>query len=247
MKKTVFLLLLAMSVSSGFAQSTKVASYLKMVSLGKTEEVKGKLPELMAKYPDEPGVKLIQAVVMDDGLKAVEIYKKIVKEYPNSEWADDAQWRVVQFYAIIGDTTIANAELEKFRRNYPNSEFLAPATDAVKISIADAKHNYAKAAKKPEVAAKTDKKSSDKVEKSVKEEPEKYGLQVGLYSTKSAAESEKKRFTAMKLRTDIKEKKIDDEVKFSVVIGDYSTKEAAEKAKAEVEKKCDCIPLIYKK
>eukprot|EP01107_Rhizomastix_libera_P000202 TRINITY_DN10396_c0_g1_i2.p1 TRINITY_DN10396_c0_g1~~TRINITY_DN10396_c0_g1_i2.p1 ORF type:complete len:247 (-),score=16.14 TRINITY_DN10396_c0_g1_i2:170-910(-) len=246
MKKLALLTLFVICAQTGFAQSTKVAAYLKLAAQGKIEEVKSKLPELVSKYPDEPGVKLIQAVIMDDGLKAVEIYKKIVKEYPNSEWADDAQWRVVQFYSIIGDTTNAKFELDKFRRVYPNSEFLAPASDAVKVSIADAKHDYAAKTVKKNEPAKDDKKHTAKNEKLAPEE-EKFGLQVGIYTTKSAAESEKKRFMAMKLRTEVKEKKLENEIKYAVVIGDYSSKESAEKAKNEVEKKCGCTPLIYKK
>lgn len=222
---------------NSYSQTERVASLLKSVAQGKTEEVRNAMPKLMADFPNEPGVKLLQAVLMEDGIKANEIYRSIVKNYPNSEWADDAQWRVVQFYAIIGDTLNAKKELELFRKQYPKSEFLAPATDVVHSSIGSVKYNF-----------------KDKIEQTkavqAKQEPaenQRYGLQVGVYSTKSAAEYERKRFLGMKLRTDIIEKQISGDIKYAVVIGNYSSFEAAESAKKEVEHKCECTPIIYKK
>ncbi len=248
MKKLgLILILFTLNVIIANAQTTKVNSLLKLAAQGKISEVKKQLPALQAEYPNEPGVKLVQAVIMDDGLKALEIYKSIVKEFPNSEFADDAIWRVVQFYAVIGDTAQAKKELEYFRKKYPNSEFLAAASDAVKLAIGSLKYDYkekmangSKNEENKEVHAEAKKESP----KSVSEH---WGLQVGIYSTKAAAESEKKRFLEMKLRTDIKEKELNGEKKWAVVIGDYSSKESAEKEKANIEKKCKCSPIVYKK
>ena len=67
---------------------SKVATYLKLVAQGKISEVKPKLSELIATYPDEPGVILLQGVIQDDGSKALVYYQKILDKYPNSRWAD---------------------------------------------------------------------------------------------------------------------------------------------------------------
>ncbi|HOK14347.1 MAG TPA: SPOR domain-containing protein [Candidatus Kapabacteria bacterium] len=236
MKKIIIILLVLFFTNNIIhCQSERISSLLKLVAQGKIEEVRAAMPKLLADYPNEPGVLLLQGVLMEDGLRAVKIYKNIVKNYPNSEWADDAQWRIVQFYGVIGDTLEAKKELEFFRKNYPKSEFLAPATDVVQSSISSAKYDF---------------KSKINTEKAVPKtqtENQRWGLQVGLYSTKSAAEYEKKRFLGMKLRTEIIEKEVDGEIKYAVVIGNYSSKESAEAAKKEVEKKCECTPFVFQK
>lgn len=255
MKKIAFsVLVIALLLPLSAMSQSKVNSYLKMIAKGKVEEVKTKMPELIANYPDEPGVKLLQAVLTEDGSRAVNVYKSIVKDFPNSEFADDAQWRIVQFYAIIGDTNAAIAELEVFRKRYPNSEFLAPASDVVRSAIGMAKYDYKKAH-----TAKAETKTPTKIEpakasaakpsadvKAAAKGHDTWGLQVGIYSTKAAAESEMKRFTGMKLKTEVKEKSVEGKKKFAVIIGNYSSIESAEKAKIEVEKKCKCAPIVFK-
>ncbi len=237
----VIALLLSLGTAPAWSQTEKISSLLKLVAAGKVDDVKQAMPKLIADFPGEPGVKLIEGVLLEDGIRANGIYKSIVLNYPNSEWADDAQWRIVQFYAIIGDTVIAKKELAFFRTRYPKSEFLAPATDVVHSAIGTAKFDFkAKLNAPPPPVVK-------KEEPPQAEKEARYGLQVGVYSTKAAAESERKRFMAMKLRTDIVEKEIQGEKKFAVVIGNYSSEDSAETAKREVEKKCECTPMIYKK
>lgn len=235
MKKILVLTLLLFSFGIVYSQTEKVASMLKLVAQGKAEEVRKSLPRLLADYPNEPGVMLLQAVLMDDGVQALKIYKNIVKNYPNSEWADDAQWRIVQFYSIIGDTIQAKKELEFFRKTYPKSEFLAPATDVVISAIGSIKYDY---------KSRIEEQNKPKQKHT---ENQRWGLQVGLYSTKSAAEYEKKRFLSMKLRTEIIEKEINGEIKYAVIIGNYSSRESAEAARKEIEEKCECTPIIFPK
>ncbi|GAB5465522.1 MAG: hypothetical protein Kapaf2KO_09580 [Candidatus Kapaibacteriales bacterium] len=114
----------------------QTATYLTMIADGRLQDVKAKLPDLMVERPNDPGVQLLLGVVIDDAFKALDIYKKITETYPDSEWADDAYWRIVQFYAVMGDTTQAKNELTSFRRKYPTSGYLVPAIDVVRSSIA---------------------------------------------------------------------------------------------------------------
>lgn len=241
MKSIVILICIVLANAfSADAQTEKVSQMLRLIAQGKSDEVRPQLNRLIADYPDEPGVKLLQGVLMEDGVRANTVYRSIVLNYPNSEWADDAQWRIVQFYAIIGDTLTAKKELEFFRKKYPKSEFLAPASDVVSSSIGSLKYNF-----KEKIEHNAKEAEAKKINKDSK--TERYGLQVGVYSTKSAAEAEKSRFLGMKLKTNIIEKEIDGRTKYAVVIGDYSTFESAESAKKEVEKKCSCTPMVYKK
>ncbi|TAL67897.1 MAG: hypothetical protein EPN82_12495 [Bacteroidetes bacterium] len=333
------------------AQTQKVRDYLKMVAMGKVAEVKRQIPDLIAEYPNDPGVQLLLAVVIDDAFLAVEKYKNIVKTFPESEWADDAYWRIVQFYAVIGDTSTAKTELENYRRKYPGSEFLIAATDVVRYAI-----NYAKSDKNPknavqstvskvtnppeqvqkskteplkkeisspqantitsnkkeplkieqvkvteaktrqETVKKEEPKVTDskpkqetvkkeepksktetvkkeeikpKVEPVKKEEPkfveakpkqevkknhteepqnyDKFGLQVGVYSTKDAADNEVAKFKQQRLISYVMNKEIDGTQMFAVVVGEYSSKESAEQARKIVQVQCKCQPIIFKK
>ena len=255
MKKIILIVfvLTFVNLNFGYSQSDKVVSYLRLVALGKADEVKKSLPDLMAEYPDDPGVMLLHAVVIEDAFKAIEIYEKIVNNYPESQWADDAYWRIVQFHAVLGDTTKALKELNIYRKRYPTSEFLIAATDVVRSAcIVGRKHSTTKT---PD-----NKKSIELSEKEKKETPSKsiakdlednskatYGLQVGIYSTEEAAKAEMKRFHQQRLRTTILPKVIDGIKMYAVIIGNYSTKEAAEEAKIIVAGQCNCTPLIFKK
>jgi|GEM_PF-722558 len=130
----VYLTLLFTCSNVAHSQDAIVNDYLTMVARGKVQEVKAKLPDLMVEYPDSPAVKLLLAVVLEDATKSVEIYKDIVKKYPDNIWADDAYWRLIQYYAIVGDINKAKSELAIFRENYPTSPFLVISGETVRLA-----------------------------------------------------------------------------------------------------------------
>ncbi|MCX6156157.1 MAG: SPOR domain-containing protein [Candidatus Kapabacteria bacterium] len=303
--KTIFTSALILSFLIHFtlySQSEKVANYLQMVALGKIDQVKSELPDLLAEYPDDPGVMLLHASVIEDASRAVDIYKKIVKNYPNSEWADDALWRIIQYCAISGDIEQAKTELRHFRDNYPSSPFLAPSNDIVRTALGI---NKSKNTDRPKlsvndkkVSDKTDSETSTKLKTSKKDSPVKeektkiessdnedsesdgiepnnlnnkntqkvsekitpekhaddkeevaaeptgFGLQVGIYKSRESAESERDKYTKMRFRTEILEKKIGIEKMYAVIVGHYSSKAYANTARLNVKQHCDCDPII---
>jgi cell division septation protein DedD len=237
-------------VSPALSQNDEVRENLKLVANGQVDEAKKALPDLLAEFPNHPGVMLLHAVVIEDAFRAMEFYEKIVADHSDSPWADDAYWRIVQFHAIMGDTAKAQATLAEFRHKYPSSEFLAPATDivhsALLIAHTDKKSFLKKEENKPE-------QKSEQISKNeiLKEAPHKddtgksYGLQVGIYSTMAAAENEMDRFTKMRLRTKIMPKQVDTITMYAVVIGNYPDRESAEAAKPVVRQQCNCEPIIF--
>lgn len=112
-----------------------------LVAKGKVQEVKAKLPDLLVEYPNYAGVKLLLAVVVEDASKAVDIYKDIVNNHSDNIWADDAYWRLIQYYAITGDISRAKEELEKFRTNYPTSPFIVSTAEIVRFAESIVKYN----------------------------------------------------------------------------------------------------------
>lgn len=108
---------------------------LKQIALGNVDEARKELPDLLVEFPDDAGVKLLHAVLVEDAKKALPLFIKIVEIYPESEWADDAQWRIVQIFALRRDTAHAREELQIFREHYPDSEFLLSASQTVKAMV----------------------------------------------------------------------------------------------------------------
>ncbi len=323
--KICVLLVLLFSGGEIFAQTFEVNKHLQNLASGKIEEVRAALPELLARYPSEPGVMLLHGAVIDDALLALEIYKRITSEFPQSKWSDHAQWQIVQYYAVLGDTGKARTELELFRTLYPQSPFLAPASDVVRSALFISRRNMKaqlqieaepdettlqvtelpkinetapsitqtpkttepqKRHIEPEL---TKLKEAEQVsptvtidrdlqerfrERTARQEdspkirteaqafeptieievlaedaPKEifYGLQVGVYSDKASAETERDKFLARRMRTSVVEREINGRMRFAVVIGHYSSLEAAEAAKIIVGQQCDCVPVIYTK
>lgn len=125
------LILLPAQIYALAIQDEIVRDNLRLLAHGRIDEVKSQIPDLLAKYPEDPGIKLLHGAILDDGSVAVKIYQNIIEKHADSEWADDAYWRTVQYYAISGELDKANLMLENFRRRYPASPFVAPASDVV--------------------------------------------------------------------------------------------------------------------
>ncbi|MGB9771423.1 MAG: SPOR domain-containing protein [Candidatus Kapaibacteriota bacterium] len=251
--KISILFLIVFSTFSALGQSEKIKEYLKMVDEGKITEVKLILPDLLAEYPNDPGVQFLHASVLEDATKAVEIYEKIIRTFPQSEYADECYWHIIQYYTLKGDIERASRELENYKKAFPNSVFISPASDLVRTAINIAKQNPSrlKGNKKDETAKEPTKESLKDTQKETTkvETPKKgtFGLQVGLYSTIESARAEVERFKAMRLRADIFTKQIDNITMYAVVIGDYPTREKAEAEKSVVQAKCGCTPIIFAK
>jgi cell division septation protein DedD len=112
-----------------------VRAKLRQVALGNGAAVRTEIPELVKTYPSDAGIQFLNATLMTDGNKALPLFVRIVRENPQSIWADDAQWRVVQIYALRKDSMNARSELQNFRKKYPASEFLLFAAEIVKSTV----------------------------------------------------------------------------------------------------------------
>jgi len=259
---TIFIFLIASSAV--YSQTEEIKDCLRLVSDGRVDEAKIQLPELLAKYPNDAGVKFLHGVVLEDGSLAIGIYKDILSKYPKSEWLDDAYLRLIQYYSITGDTTQAKNYLNDFRKNFPDSEYLNFASNAVNVAVSQQnKHiNAVKITLNQDALSGIEDEESE-TEEAISEEqiPEvkeitkdvlpvptgKFALQVGIYSTQTAAKNEAAKFTKLRLVANVLPKKIGSATMFGVIIGEYKDRKTAENAKPLVAKHCNCIPLIIEK
>ncbi|ROL62188.1 hypothetical protein D9V86_01930 [Bacteroidetes/Chlorobi group bacterium ChocPot_Mid] len=252
----IFLLL---SFSTSFSQTNEINEGLKYISEGNIDNAKLLLPELLAKYPNDPGVKYLHAVVLEDGSLALSIYKEIISKFPKSPWVEESYLRIIQYYSITGDTLEAKKYFSDFKKLFSNSDYLPLAENAVKVAVNQKRKNTAietlneipvLSQKKDEKLPKTesDNQNTKKPVEEKEQTPSKlFSLQVGIYSTQTAAKNEVEKFTKLRLVASIYPKKIGSETLYAVIIGEYKTRQLAENAKPIVAKHCNCIPIIIEK
>lgn len=140
----VVVFFLVFSFGKLYSQSDEVNKNLRLYAHGKIDEVKNNLFDLLVEYPEDPGVKLLRAVVENDAEKALGMYQNILDNYSESDWADYAYWRIIQYYAVTGNIDRAETELENFRRRYPTSVFLGTATDLIRTAKSIGNNNISK-------------------------------------------------------------------------------------------------------
>lgn len=110
------------------ADTGPVRELVSKLEKGDTDAVKAALPDLIARYQNDPGVIYLQARVATDGIEAAKLYQSILDNFPSSEWADDALYNMYQYYYAMGLYKTADLKLQQLRKEYPRSEYLAERT-----------------------------------------------------------------------------------------------------------------------
>jgi hypothetical protein len=122
----VALLLLCSVPVAAQSQGTGEPDILKRLELiekGQGDVVRSELPTLMTNFQNHPGVLYLQGVLTSDGAEASKIYQSIVDNFPKSEWADDALYKLYQYYYSIGLYKTADQKLDQLKRDYPYSTY----------------------------------------------------------------------------------------------------------------------------
>lgn len=214
-----YLLLAAILAFGG--QEPNIEHHLKRIENGEMTEVRAELPALLKTYPSNPGVLYLQALLTSDGTEAVRLYQNIVDTYPKSEWADDALWKIHQFYSAIGLHRTAEIKLNQLRTNYPDSKYIAGTLP----TIAERKEN-----KSPDPLGppreKTDVESPEPLT-TERASNEMYTLQVGVYSQYANARRQAQFFEYRNMPARIVTKTKDGRELFYVFAGSFANKEDA--------------------
>ena len=228
-----------------FGQSNEVRTALQELGLGNRTNAMNVLLDLIIEYPDDPGVVFLHASLLKNNAKAIPMYKKIVKGKPNSEWADDAQFRIVSYYATKKDTAKAREEMQKFRNEYPKSELLPDAYEILRNTVGGPGKNVGPF-EKPVIDTTKNPLIVDGPD--TVPQPQTKGLftlQVGVFKTRMAAEEEAQSYSKKRLRCNVIERKLPDgATRYAVTIGDYTSRKNAEAAVPIVRNQCNCTPLI---
>jgi tetratricopeptide (TPR) repeat protein len=143
MIKIAYLIFL-LSISLG----QNIDLYFSLIEQGKIDGVKENLPELISKYPKNPGVLYLKALLTQDGKSAIKQYKKLLKQYPNSKYAPDAAMKIGEYLYARGLYTQAATLLKNIPIKYPRFIGIQRATNLMvnsfnAIGEADSARYYA--------------------------------------------------------------------------------------------------------
>lgn len=101
-----------------------IRSRLDAIYAGKAAEVRSELPSLLSRYPNDAGVRYIQAVLTPDGATAAKRYEEIAQKFPQSVWADHALYKLYQYQFSIGLYKKADSVMTQLRTAYPHSIYV---------------------------------------------------------------------------------------------------------------------------
>ena len=91
--------------------SQNVDMYLSLIHEGQREGVKENLPELVSKYPNDPGVIYLQALLTVNGM--------IIDKFPESKYAGEASVKIGEYFYARGLYSQAGRQLCTIPRRYP--------------------------------------------------------------------------------------------------------------------------------
>ena len=118
MKKLLILIILFINLV--FAQD--ISRYYQDIREDNIDKVRRFLPDLIRKYPHNPDVLFLSALVEPDGDKALLIYKDVMSQYPNSSRADDALAKIIEYMYTKGLYQKTIDYSKQLITKYPNSD-----------------------------------------------------------------------------------------------------------------------------
>ena len=230
MKAWILIGLVSLSSLLMAGDKPDIRKYLARVEQGESDAVRDEIPSLLEHYPNNAAVLYLQGCVTSEGAEAVRLFQGVVDNYPRSEWADDALFKVYQFYTAIGLYRTAELKMNQLKKDYPTSEHVAAAGqidtgklpeesggDAAPISagVSDPTKDHSRGV--PEVQGQ-------------------FTLQVGAYASEVNAETQKVFFEDLGHPVEVINKLKGSRSLFIVLVGSFKTYEDAKGKAAEIRK-----------
>ena len=235
-------------VFSVLLHSQNVDLYISLINEGKSKGVLESLPELISKYPNDPGVLYLNALLNKDGESAVDLYKNIIKNYSESKYASNAAMKLGEYFYARGLYTQSANLLKNIPAKYPRFNEMQRLTDLMinsfnAIGEADSAKYYGLIIKSMFPAINADVgESSDKLSKVFEFKKKKsktgpYVVQIGAFSSKENAKRLK--LQVSQLGHDVSINKVDSNGKifFTVRVNSYKSKIKAEKIGKDIKSK----------
>lgn len=210
------------------------------------EDVRTEVRKYVKNYQGEPKALYLEAIVETDAVKALENYKRIIVQFPKSKVADDALFRVAQYYFSRGLYVSARRHFLNLVENYPESPFvddskyLAAASlfavqkvdscrsELKRFLLQHPNSPFANLAKEDLKEIKL-KRSIGRIDSKVTQRKSKgkYTLQVGAFSQINNALNQREYFSKVGLPVEIREKTEGGKTLYLLWIGSFKSKDAA--------------------
>lgn len=230
MMKSIVFVILTTGVFTAMAQnagSPDIQRRLEMIERGQSETVKAELPALMTNFQNHPGVLYLQAILTTDGTEAAKIYQSIVDNFPKNEWADDALYKLYQYYYSIGLYKTGDQKLQQLKKEYPFSTYAAGTTPKEEAKP--------KPEEPPAQIA-----SPNPIEKY----PTLFTVQVGAFSALQNAEELQARFERENYSSNIFTIVNNGRKLHKVWVGEFQTYEDAKRFTGEIRKKFNLESIV---
>lgn len=254
-KAAIVIALVVITTSQLLAQmpEQEVRKRLDLIYSGQVERVRTELPLLQQQYPNDAGVEYLDAVLTTNGTEAVRKFQTIVDIHPQSEWADDALYKVYQYYYSLGLYKTAEQKMEQLKRQYPNSVYVTgigtpspssagnepvPAvekdTAAVSNQPVQSQENVQPEMRQPES---TQLKMAPKA-------PGKFAVQVGAFSTAENAQKQVDVLASFGIKAATATKNVNGRMWYVVSIEGFATEQEARTFIADLKAKHNINSII---
>jgi len=102
-----------------FLSGQNVDMFFSLINEGQISGVREKVPELISKYPNDPGVLYLQAILTIDGNRSLELYGQIIERFPESKYSIESSVKIGEYFYAKGLYTQAAKQLCLIPRKYP--------------------------------------------------------------------------------------------------------------------------------
>ena len=243
MNKIIFLIFIFSILSS-----QNIDLYFSLIDEGELDGVKESLPELLSKYPENPGVLFLKALLNEDGDIAIKQYEDILKNYPRSVYAPESAMKIGEYFYARGLYTQAANLLKNIPTKYPRYTQMQRLTDLMinsfnAIGESDSAKYYALVINSmfPGIEINIENKNNKLSQVfSFRKKTESLGpyvVQIGAFSSKDNAKRLK--LQVSQLGHDVVIKKVDsnDKIYYAVRVNRYKSKTKAEEVGKEIKSK----------
>ena len=226
----------------------EVATAIQKLDNGQAEEVRRLLPELIARHQNDAGVLYLEGRTSPDGVEAVKYYQSILDNFPKSEWADDALYRIYQYYYALGLYRTADLKMQQLEKEYPGSPYIGaspapPVAGGTRETAKPPDEGSARNVAPPVVIAPLPGEPAP----TRGQTSGMYTLQVGAFSTFSNAEKQRNLFEELGYAVEITNKVRNGRSLYLVWVGDFKTADDARRFGKEVRAKFKIESIVVER
>jgi len=204
-----------------YAQEKEVIEQLKNIEKGNIEDALSALPSLKNKYPNNPSIIFLEAVLKSGGEEALQLYKTVYEKYPKNYFADAALYRIFSYYYSLGLYKKAEETLTKLKTEYPNSPYIQTADRTIP----------------EELPEETPKEAAVQKQSTVKQAQGKFTVQAGAFLNAQNAQSLMKSLIADGYPCEMTTKEVGGSILNVLLAGKFETEKNAETLVTHLDKK----------